>query len=294
MAEELLPSIAETPRPIIDGLDPPYGRPGSEITIHGRNLRGDPDLVDPALVDQFQIKVSLSGQEMPMVDMGESDEWLKVRLLSGAVTGDLLVYVTLPYWDETATDEHLIIPRVAVYPSNAFPFYVAPVITGLDRATLRPGDTFSLLGYNFNPDPAADQVLFDNIPGTVTEATETSLTVTAPTLSTDQPVSMVVVANSLTSDPFPIYLTRPVITNWYPHTLVPGQTLTINGTGFSAAVENNRVLIGGIPLPIKTASETELVVDTGAGLLPGSWPLEVEVRSVGSSTPAWVMVVPVW
>jgi len=293
VAEEMLPAIAETPRPIIDGLDPPYGEPGSAVTIRGRNLRGDPDLVDPGLIDRFQIKVTLAGQELPVLDMDEKGEWLQAQLLAGATSGAFLVQVTLPYWDELDQD-HLSIPRVAVFSSNAFPFFVQPRITALSTAGVFSGQYLEITGRNFNPDPVANQVLFDAVPGEVTLASETSLTVRVPELETAGPVVLTVVSNGICSAPMRLLVASPAIASWYPRTLVPGSTLTITGTGFSYTQEDNEVYLGDIALPVLTSTENKITVQTGTSLMPGVLPLRVVVNGASSRETAMVVVVPVW
>jgi hypothetical protein len=294
VAEELLPSIAETPRPIIDALDPPYGAPGARITIHGRKLRGDPNLVDPALIDRLQIKSTLNGQELPILDMDEDGEWLDVVLPSNASSGDLLVNVTLPYWDELALEEHLTIPMVAVFTSNAFPFYVRPEITSIGDATVYSGQSLIITGRNFSGDAASDQVLFDDTPGTVTEASETALTVTVPSLETDGVVRVVVVSNGIPSLPAQLFLNRPRLYNWYPRTLVPGDILTVTGRGFSATAGENVILLGDVALPILSETENKITAATGTSLIPGLFALKVIVNGASSGEEAFVTVLPAW
>jgi hypothetical protein len=294
VAEELLPSIAETPRPIIDALDPPYGAPGSRITIYGRKLRGDPDLVDPALIDRLQIKSSLNGQELPILKMDENGEWLEVMLPSNASSGDLLVHVTLPYWDGLPSGEHLAIPMVAVFTSNVFPFYVRPEIHSIGDATVYSGQSLTITGRNFSGDAASDQVLFDDTPGTVTEASETALTVTVPLIETDGVVRAVVVSNGIPSLPAQLFLNRPRLFNWYPRTLVPGDILTVTGRGFSETAGENVVLLGDVALPILSETKNRITAATGTSLIPGFFALKVIVNGASSGEEASVTVLPAW
>ena len=295
VAEELLPSIAETPRPIIDALDPPWGASGTVVTVKGRNLRGMPELVDPALIDRFQIKVTLAGQELPIVDMDGQGQWLKVRLPAHPLTGDMVVDVTLPYWDLKDQEDQLPIPRVADYPSNAFPFWAAPEVFGVTSdAGVIPGGSIVLTGQNFSANATGNQVLFNGLPGTVTDSTNSTVTVTAPPISTTRAVAVEVVSNGIVGPPFYVYLATFSVDNWYPRTIVPGDSLTVQGRGFSETLEENHVFIGGVPMYVSAATATQLTVQTSGSLQQGVHPLEVMSRGVSVNIPEAVTVVPSW
>lgn len=290
---DLLPSIAETPRPIIDGVSPPYAGVGQEVTITGRNLRGKPGLVDMSLIDKFQINVRLAGKEIPLVGMDEQGNWLKVRIPADAVSGDLVVSITLPYWDESAGQGHLAIPRVAVWSSNPFPFFLPPVITGIEPFSAMPGESVTITGLNFNENPLANQVYFNEVPGTVTAATPTSLTVTVPALMS--PYAWVqVVSNGIRGNGLSMSMKYPVISNYYPRKIVPGQVLTIWGANFSTTPEENLVFLGNQALKVISSTPTELQAETNAALMPGRWPLVVQVKNAKSIGNAEVVVLPLW
>jgi hypothetical protein len=295
VSEELLPSIAETPRPIIDELEPAWGYPGSIITIRGRNLRGMPELVEPALIDRFQIKVTLAGQEVPIVDMDDEGSWIDVQLPPYALSGDMIVNITLPYWDLIEPDDQLLIPRVASYASNAFPFWVSPEITGTGSSEgVMPGATVTFTGRNFSENVADNQVFFNGIPGTVTDATETTLTVVVPVIPAEQVLGVQVVSNGIAGPLFYVWPSAVRVTNWYPRTLIPGDTLYITGSGFSDTLEENWVFIGGVPQYVSSATATSLAVETSLSLQSGIMPLEVVVRGFSVNISDAITVVPVW
>lgn len=290
---DLLPSIAETPRPIIDGVTPPYADVGQEVTITGRNLRGKPGLVDASLIDNFQINVRLADKEVPVVAMDEQGNWLRIQIPADAVSGNLVVSLTLPYWDESTSQGHLSIPRVAVWSSNAFPFFLPPKGIGIDPSSAMPGESVTITGLNFNENPLANQVYFNEVPGTVTAATATSLTVTVPAVSS--PYAWVqVVSNGIRGNGLAMSLKHPVISNYYPRKLMPGQVLTISGINFSATLEENAVFLGPQSLKVISATTTELQAETNAALMPGRWPLVVQVKNAMSMNSAEVVVLPVW
>lgn len=290
---DLLPSIAETPRPIIDGVNPPYTDVGQEVTITGRNLRGKPGLVDMGLIDNFQINVRLAGKEVPVVALDEQGNWLRIRIPQDATSGNLVVSLTLPYWDESAGQGHLAIPRVAVLESNAFPFFLAPKITMIDPPSAMPGESVTITGLNFNSNPLGNQVYFNEVPATVTAATDTSLTVTVPMIASNY-VFVQVVSNGIRGNGLVMSLRYPVISNYYPRKLIPGQLLTISGVNFSDKIEENAVFLGPQSLKVISATATELQAATNAGLMPGRWPLVVQVKNAVSMGGAEVLVLPIW
>ncbi len=290
---DLLPSIAETPRPIIDGVNPPYADVGQEITITGRNLRGKPGLVDTSLIDNFQINVRIAGKEVPVVGMDAQGNWLRIRIPQDATSGNLVVSLTLPYWDESAGQGHLAIPRVAVWESNAFPFFLVPKITMIAPFSVMPGESVTITGLNFNSNPLANQVYFNEVPGTVTAATDTSLTVTVPMLASND-AWVQVVSNGIRGNALVISIRHPTISSYYPRKLMPGQVLTIAGVNFSDKIEENSVFLGPQSLKVISATATELQAETTAGLMPGRWPLVVQVKNAVSISGAEVVVLPGW
>ncbi len=293
VSEELLPSIAETPRPIIDSLDPEWGDSGSVITVTGRNLRGLPGLVEPDLIDRLQIKVTLAGEELQLTDMDPEGTWLRVRLSAAPRTGDMVVNVTLPYWDMLEQPDHLGIPRVAVFSSNAFPFWAAPVITGID-GEVAPGGSITIKGRNFSDDKLANQVLFNEVPGTVTEADSESLKVTVPAVSGSSLIRVYPVSNGIPGRVFTVRSASPAISRIAPGTLVPGDTLRISGRGFGEDAESVAVYLGGVPLEVLSVSDTSISARTPENLVHGVYELTLVVNGFETVAPARVIVVPVW
>jgi hypothetical protein len=156
------------------------------------------------------------------------------------------------------------------------------------------GQSLIITGRNFSGDAASDQVLFDDTPGTVTEASETALTVTVPSLETDGVVRVVVVSNGIPSLPAQLFLNRPRLYNWYPRTLVPGDILTVTGRGFSATAGENVILLGDVALPILSETENKITAATGTSLIPGLFALKVIVNGASSGEEAFVTVLPAW
>lgn len=54
--------------------------------------------------------------------------------------------------------------------------------------------------------------------------------------------------------------TSPVIASILPALAIPGRTLVVNGSGFGSTPATNTVLIDGVPIPVNTASPTQLAL----------------------------------
>lgn len=76
----------------------------------------------------------------------------------------------------------------------------APVIVSVNPEPLRPGGTFTVVGNNFAPTPAANTVVVDGVPVTVNAASINALSITLPTTfpcAPSHPTFIQVTANSL-------------------------------------------------------------------------------------------------
>ena len=290
---ELLPSIAETPRPVIEALEPPYGAPGDLITIKGRNLKGDPSLVDPALVQDLQVRAVVGGREAELVGIAEDGSNVTVRLGAGTSTGVCYVEILIPYWDENSTITGLEpVPRVVAWRSNLFPFYARPVVYSIEPEEAVPGSQLVITGANFGGDTATNRVFFSGVPGTVTEATNSSLTVIVPELTPGGSYELLVVSNGVEGEPIPIQASGVRLLNWYPRRIVQGDALTIvtNGIPEEASV---RVTLGGAPLQVEIEDSSTLTASTGPLVPTGVQDLVLEVGGVEAPS-VQVEVLPAW
>jgi hypothetical protein len=137
-------------------------------------------------------------------------------------------------------------------------------------------------------------VWFNGIPGSVTESTNSTITVTVPPISTSGPVSVQVFSNGIPGPPFYVYLATFRIDNWYPRTLTAGEVLTVQGKGFSETLEENHVFVGGMPMYVRSATASTLTVVTSRSLQQGVHALEVMVRGVSINIPDAITVTPSW
>lgn len=75
-----------------------------------------------------------------------------------------------------------------------------PVLSGIAPSSAAPGESITLSGENFSPDPDQNVVLFSGIRGRVTSASTTSLTVTVPTCLPERDVGVTAQLGSVASE----------------------------------------------------------------------------------------------
>ncbi|GAA3367061.1 hypothetical protein GCM10017744_077490 [Streptomyces antimycoticus] len=152
--------------------------------------------------------------------------------------------------------------------SNPLPYTYtptpAPTITTLNPTSgpTSGGNTITINGTNLT---GATQVLFGATPATILTNTPTQITATAP--AGTGTTNVTVTTPNGTSNPLPYTYTptpAPTITTLNP-TSGPtsgGNTITINGTGLSGAIQ---VLFGATPATILTNTPTQITATAPAG-----------------------------
>ncbi len=235
VASELLPSIVDTPRPIIEGVSPPYSKGNEEITVYGKGLKGNPGLVDPMLLDNYNIKVYAGGIEHGVNYAADDGTILKFSLGDKCITGALRVVLTVPYWAEAQQKDRAVIPQVVSLSSNDFPFFCAPYIDSVTPQQFKEGDTLTISGSNFSVEPQRNTVYFNGAPVNIIEATNTTLTVDAPRIDGED-VEVKVVSQGVMGEPYNFKIIKrppPTIYDYYPKKVMPEGEIMIMGDGFS-------------------------------------------------------------
>lgn len=176
---------------------------------------------------------------------------------------------------------------------------IAPVVTPVTDTQAANADTVTITGLGFDPIAANNLVVFNRgASGTVTEATETSLTVTF----TVKPTSVGVLTASVTTNGVPsgagiqIATVVPVVTSSIATHAISADTIVINGFGFDSVASNNIVTFNrGAVGTVTNATATTLIVSftvkpTSVGELTAS--VTTNTRSSGDAV-AVGSVVPV-
>lgn len=160
------------------------------------------------------------------------------------------------------------------------PASVLPVITSFAPASGNPGDTVTLVGRNFEPTAALNQVDFNGAPANVTSATATQLTVTVPASATSGALHVRTRSGAGQSSTAFVLIRPPVISDAQPRTVITGGTLTIYGSDFDPDAAGNVVKLGTTTLAVQTASALLLTATVPAGATGGA----VSVTKFGAPT----------
>lgn len=137
-----------------------------------------------------------------------------------------------------------------------------PVITNVSPTASQREGSFEILGKNFSPLATNNLVYLDQYPLTVLEASSTRLLVMIPgtfRLSGLLDLSVTVAEMKVVySQKF--LVAGPAITSFSPLTGYPGDTVRITGSGFSTAIDDNKITLGPFAAKVLMASVTELTV----------------------------------
>jgi hypothetical protein len=141
---------------------------------------------------------------------------------------------------------------------------VKPVITSSTAALAASSNTVTISGFGFDPIASRNTVVLNNSAvGTVTSATNTSLTVTFSTRpATAGSLTVIATTNSQNSgSAVQVAQITPVVTSSTASLLANASTLTINGFGFDPTAANNSVTLNnGAVGTIASATATTLTV----------------------------------
>lgn len=156
----------------------------------------------------------------------------------------------------------------------------APTISSLSTTTGVNNATVIIYGTNFSTTLSANRVFFNGKAATVTAATSTQLTVTAPADAGTGPVTISVNNGATVTGPVFTYTDPLKITSIDVDKGTPGTTVKITGTGFSTTLTDNKVFFNGKAATVTAATTTLLTVTVPAGAGTGS----ITVSLTGGTT----------
>lgn len=167
---------------------------------------------------------------------------LDVTVPQGATTGK----VTVQVGDQTATSSSVFTVKQTM-------------LTGFSPEKGFTGATVTITGSDFIADPAANEVKFNGVAATVTEATASKLVATVPEGATTGKITVTTNGKTLTSatDFTVLELT---ITSFAPTEGTVGSHVVIEGANFSPESDGNVVKFGDAEAVIIEASSTEITV----------------------------------
>ena len=170
----------------------------------------------------------------------------------------------------------------------------APVLSGTQPSLVEAGQTLTLSGKRFDPDPSRDTVWFGDQTAPATSATDSTVTVVVPPVPAEGSVLISVETPRGRSDPLSVRILTPLqVTSFEPEAALPGEEVTARGQGFaegpalvSVAGQSARVLEAaparlrfkvpnipvepGVPAPVivRVGNATARPVDLILGHLP--------------------------
>ncbi len=244
--------------PVIERIEPTSGPPGTAVTLVGRAM-------------DAQTQILLGALSCPITER-TPNRWV-FTIPPGAVTGSISV-------------------RNAVGVSTANPLFrvtappAAPVIERVEPSSGAPGLEVTIRGQNFSPRLTDNVVLLGDRPVVVRAATPFDLRVVVP----DGAVTGVfrvragTAGEAVSPQPFTV-TTGTAVTDFQPRLGPPATRVVITGTGFSPTKSQNRVFLNNLPVRVERATATQLDVVIPANAATG--PLLVDVRNGGrTQTPA--------
>lgn len=147
----------------------------------------------------------------------------------------------------------------------------APVITSFTPDSGVIGTNITLKGANFSSDIAGNVVQFNGVTASITAASATQLTVIVPPNAGTGKIKVTVAALSGSSaTDFKVVAPPPVVTSFTPVLGLPGDTITITGTGFSTVMGQNTVnFSNNAAATVISATATQLKVLVPPGAVTG-------------------------
>jgi hypothetical protein len=157
-----------------------------------------------------------------------------------------------------------------------------PVITSLTPPKAEPGQTITIIGTGFDSSAEGDTVRFGDLPGAVTSASDTQLTVTIPAALPVADTSVRVQTGGGRSNAIFLKIYRgPRVTTVDPPVALPGSEVVLRGENLGGSPLT--VQVGGLPASIKESSPTALrIVVPDLPVLEGR-PVTVAVQAAGES-----------
>lgn len=242
------------PAPVISGVEPASGAPGSEVVIHGENF--SPRLTENA--------VHLGS--LPVVVRSATPTTLTVIVPNGAQTAPFRVSVT-------GAGE-------ATSP-QAFQIGTGTTITGFEPTFGPPGTRVTIRGTGFSRRAAQNRVYLGERPVRVRRASETELEVELPRSDVSTARFLVDVQRGGRAYSATEFVIRfpPEIERFEPTSGAPGTRVTLTGRHFGTDVRDVRATMGQAALEVRDIADDRLVVEIPSGA--ANAPIEVTVGGMG-------------
>ena len=200
--------------PVIRSISPEAGPPGVSVSILGEAFSSDPD----------SNRVTFGGEPAPV--MSATDTLLVAEVPDSATTGPVEV---------TARGQTAVGPEFMVEEAM-------PAITALEPDSGTVGTNVTIRGMNFDPDPSGNDVRFNGVAATVSQASDTLLLTQVPAGATTGPVEVTVRGLTAVGPVFNVITTgtvRVFVSTTGPDPDSDGYTLLLDGSvNLAAAIDD--------------------------------------------------------
>ncbi|AUP79113.1 IPT/TIG domain-containing protein [Flavivirga eckloniae] len=159
---------------------------------------------------------------------------------------------------------------------NRVPAIEQLTINSINPSTGDIGTLVEVKGTNFSVSPANNKVSINDLAVTVTEASDSILTIKIPEGATSG--NIVISHGSFTANgPAFSVVDIPTISDVDPSRAAIGDVITITGTKFSTTLSDNIVVINGLPAIVTDATETSITTTVPEGSVVGFGDVTVTV-----------------
>jgi len=241
-------------RPVISGINPTSGPPGTTVTINGQN---------------FGPEYAVLYNGVQLTPKSVSDTAIVVQIPADAVQGRFTLRGPV---------HQVVSPQVFwVIQSKA-----APVITSIEPNSGPPGAVVTINGNNFSNKSHENAVTINGAALSVRSATQTRIQAVIPVgAKTGHIAVQVYNAGQATSPHAFAVLAQLQIASLDPAMGPPGTHVILRGSGFSTKKSDNTVMLGDSKCKLLSASPDELKVEVPKKNAE-SGRFKVEVKGVGS------------
>ncbi|MBX3247303.1 MAG: IPT/TIG domain-containing protein [Myxococcales bacterium] len=237
------------PRPVLHGLEPAGGPPGTLVTLRGQHFGADASAV----------RVSIAGR--PQVVRSVSPSVVQFEVVAGTVSGPLVLSV-----HELPAEQQPEFEGTGTLRVDSFAPTSGPV-----------GTVVVIRGAGFAPTAASNVVSLSGVPAQVVSATPTTLQVRAPSAPAGPFEVRVGPAVVRTSQPF-VVAQPPFIAGLEPRLAAPGDRVTIRGAHFGTNQRLLSVTLNGIPMQVFNLRDDLIEVAVPQGATSGRITVNVSLR----------------
>lgn len=228
--------------PVITSFAPASGNPNDTVVITGRNFEPTASLN----------QVDFNGAPATVTMATATD--LTVRVPASATSGILRVRTR----------------SGSTQSSTAFVLIRTPVITDAQPRTVAVGQTLTIYGSDFDPDPMGNVVQLGTTTLTVLTASSLLITARIPAGTTAGTVRVTKFGAPTAVSSFTVsIMAPPVITGITPNGSVIGGPVAIYGSGFGPTLADTRVTFNGVTATVTSVTSTQINTRVPSGATTG-------------------------